>query len=246
MNETIKIIQNHRSIRDFMDKDIDNEIIDEILKAAQSMPSSINGQQTSAIVIRDKEKKAQIAHLAGDQKWIEDAPVFIIFIIDFYKTKLGADKNNLKQIVHESIEGTLVGTFDSGLAMGAAIISAESLGLGIVPIGGIRKSPKELIELLELPSYTYPLAGIAVGYPKDNSHKKPRLPFNTFRHNEKYHTEGIKEAIDKYDETMEVYLKEVGREKEVNWSKNTSEIYQYVYFPKVYPTIKEQGLSNDK
>lgn len=246
MNETIKIIQNHRSIRSFLDKDIDNEIINEILKASQSMPTSINGQQTSAIVIRDKEKKAKIAHLAGDQKWIEDAPVFIVFLLDFYKTKLGADKNNINQVIHESIEGTLVGAFDSGLSMGAAMISAESLGLGIVPIGGIRNNPEELIELLELPKYTYPLAGLAIGYPKDNSHKKPRLPFNTFRHDEKYNTEGLKEAIDEYDETMEKYLKEVGREKEVNWSVNTSNVYKYVYFPKVYPTIKKQGFSNDK
>lgn len=78
MNKKIKIIQNHRSIRSFLNKDIDNEIIDEILKASQSMPSSINGQQTSAVVIKDKETKAKIAHLAGDQKWIDDAPVFIM------------------------------------------------------------------------------------------------------------------------------------------------------------------------
>lgn len=169
MNETIKVIQNHRSIRSFIDKDIDNQIIDEILKASQSMPSSINGQQTSAIVIRDKETKAKIAHFAGDQKWIDDAPVFVIFIMDFYKTKIAAEINGLEQVINESIEGTIVGTFDSGLAMGAAIIAAESLGLGIVPIGGVRKNPKEIIEILELPSNTYPIAGLAIGYPKDNS-----------------------------------------------------------------------------
>ena len=246
MNETIKTIQNHRSIRSFLDKDVDDRIIDEILKAAQSMPTSINGQQTSVIVIKDKDIKAKIAHLAGDQKWIEEAPVFMVFIADFYKTNLGAEKNSNQQIIHESIEGTLVGTFDSGLAMGAAIISAESLGLGIVPIGGIRKEPKQLIDLLELPKYTYPIAGLALGYPRDNSRKKPRLPFATYRHKEKYNTENMKESIDQYDETMEVYLKEIGREQEVNWSNNTSGIYKYVYFPKVYPTIIEQGFKNDK
>jgi FMN reductase [NAD(P)H] len=246
MNETIKLIQNHRSIRSFLEKDIDNEIIDEILRASQAMPTSINGQQTSVIVIRDKETKAQIAHLAGDQKWIEDAPVFLIYVLDFYKTHLAAKKNGLTQVIHESVEGTMVGTFDSGLAMAAAIISAESLGLGIVPIGGVRRNPGALIKLLNLPEYVFPAVGLAVGYPKDNSHKKPRLPFETFKHEEGYHTESLEKAIEQYDTEMEGYLKEIDREQEGNWSKFTSGIYQNVYYPEVYPTMKEQKFSNDK
>jgi FMN reductase [NAD(P)H] len=246
MNETIKLIQDHRSIRSFLDKEVDDAVIDEILKSAQAMPNSINGQQTSVIVIRDKEVKKKIAQLTGNQTWIEEAPVFLLFLIDFYKTKLGAEKNGLTQVIHESVEGTMVGTFDAGLQMGAAIISAESLGLGIVPIGGVRKSPEELIELLKLPEYTFPAVGLALGYPKDHSHKKPRLPLNTFKHEEIYHADGLKESIDQYDKDMEEYLAEIGREKEGNWSKFTSSIYQSVYYPEVYPTIKKQKLSNDK
>lgn len=246
MNETIQTIQNHRSIRSFLDKDIDDTMIDEILKSSQAMPSSINAQQTSIIVIKDKETKAKIAELAGGQPWIEAAPVFLVFVIDFYKTNLAAKKNGLNQIIHESVEGTMAGTFDAGLAMGGAIISAESLGLGIVPIGGIRRNPAEIIKLLGLPEYTYPVVGLAMGYPKDNSHKKPRLPFNTFKHEEKYKVDGLKESIDEYDKNMEVYLKEIGREVEGNWSKNTSNLYQYVYYPEVYPTMKQQKFNNDK
>ncbi|MFA9465178.1 MAG: nitroreductase family protein [Velocimicrobium sp.] len=178
------------------------------------MPNSINGQQSSVIVIKDKE------------------------------TNLAATKNGFQQIIHESIEGTMVGTFDSGLAMGASIIAAESLGIGIVPIGGIRKNPTEMIELLHLPEYTYPVAGLALGYPSDNSRQKPRLPFETYKHIETYKTEGLLKAINEYDKTMEDYLGEVGREKEVNWSNYTSNIYQSIYFPKVYPTLKNQKFLN--
>ena len=246
MNDVVKLIQNHRSIRSFQNKDISEEIIDEILKSSQSMPNSINGQQTSVIIIRNKEIKSQIAHLAGDQKWIEDAPVFLVFVMDFYKTHKAGEKTGNPQVIHESIEGTLAGSFDGGIAMGGAIIAAESLGLGIVPIGGVRKNPAEIIELLELPKYTYPLAGLAIGYPDKNSKKKPRMPFNTFKHNEKYHPEVLDEAIDAYDKEMEIYLKEIGREVEVNWSTATSNVYKIVYYPNVYPTIKKQGFDNDK
>jgi len=246
MNETINIIKDHRSIRNFLDKEVPDFELDEILRAAQAMPNSINAQQSSVIVIKDKETKAKIAQLAGGQKWVEEAPVFLLFVLDFYKTSLAAEKNGLTQIINESVEGTMAGTFDAGLSMGAAIIAAESLGLGIVPIGGVRKNPAEIIELLNLPPYTYPAVGLAIGYPKDKSHKKPRLPISTFRHNEIYRTEGMKEAIDQYDIEMEDYLKEAGREQEGNWSKYTSSIYQNVYYPDVFKTMKNQGFLNDK
>lgn len=247
MNETIKLIQNHRSIRSYLNKDISNEILDQILKSAQSMPNSINGQQTSVIVVRDNAKKSKLASLTGNQKWIEDSSVFLVFVMDFYKTSLAGEKTGNSQIIHESIEGILAGTFDSGIAMGAAIIAAESLGIGIVPIGGIRNNPSEVIDLLELPKYTYPVAGLALGYPADNSKQKPRMPFETFKHEEKYNTDILKESIDNYDKEMESYLKEIGRQGlEVNWSTLTSSIYKSVYYPKVYKTLKDQGFKNDK
>jgi FMN reductase [NAD(P)H] len=105
MNETIKLIQDHRSIRSFLDKEVDDAIIDEILRSAQAMPNSINGQQTSVIVIKDKETKKKIAQFAGNQTWIEEAPVFLLFLIDFYKTNLAAQKNGLTQAIHERNHG---------------------------------------------------------------------------------------------------------------------------------------------
>lgn len=246
MNETMKTIRNHRSIRNFQEKEVADSVLDDILRASQAMPNSINGQQTSVIVVKDKETKKKIAELTGGQVWIDAAPVFLVFVMDFYKTNIAAQKNNLTQVIHESVEGTMVGAADAGLAMGAAIISAESLGLGIVPIGGVRRNPAEIIKLLELPEYTYPVAGLALGYPDGESKQKPRLPFETFKHEEVYHKQGLAEAIDIYDSRMEEYLKGIGREQEGNWSKYTSNIYQHVYYPQVYPTLKEQKFLNDK
>ncbi|TDT72559.1 FMN reductase [NAD(P)H] [Hypnocyclicus thermotrophus] len=246
MNETIKTIKNHRSIREYLNKDIPKEHLDAILEAAQAMPTSINGQQVSVIVVKDKNTKEKIAELAGGQPYIAKAPVFLVFVADFYKTYLAGKKAGEPQVIHESIESTAVGTFDSGLAMGAAIIAAESLGLGIVPIGGIRRNPEEMIKLLELPEYTYPLVGLCIGYAENNSKQKPRLPKETFIHNEKYQKDNLIKYISDYDKTMEMYLKEIGLENEENWSSRTASIYKQVYFPNVYPTMKSQGFKNDK
>jgi FMN reductase [NAD(P)H] len=246
MNETISVINDHRSIRDFEKRDIEESILKEIIIAAQSMPNSINGQQTSIVVIKDQEKRSKIAEYAGGQPWIEKAPVFLLFVADFYKTDVAAKKNNLEQVIHESIEGSIVGSVDVGLNMGAAIIAAESLGLGIVPIGGIRNAPQRMIDLLELPNLTFPIAGLSIGYPKSKPKKKPRLPLDTFRHNETYKPNKIIESIDAYDDLMAEYYKSINREDSENWSKRTGNTYKSVYFPKVHPTMINQGFKNNK
>jgi FMN reductase [NAD(P)H] len=245
MNHTIETIKNHRSIRNYLDKDVPAELLQEILEAARSMPTSINGQQISIIVIKDKTKKEKITELTGGQQWIAQAPVFLVFVADFYKAHLAGEKNGEAEIIHESIEGSLVGAFDGGLAMGAAIIAAESLGLGIVPIGSVRRKPQEIISLLDLPAYTYPLVGLVIGYPADTSAQKPRFPLETLVHTETYQKEKIKAAIDQYDDTMSQYYKDRG-EKTTNWSQQVANTYKQVYFPEVYPTMKNQGFKNDK
>jgi len=245
MNNTIDTIKNHRSIRQYSDKDVPAELIDEIIKSAQAMPNSINGQQTSVIVVRDKKKKEKLAELVGNQEYVAKAPVFLVFVMDFYRTYLAGEKTGFKQVIHEDIEGILAGSVDVGIALGASVVAAESLGLGTVPIGGIRKNPEEVIELLGLPKYTFPLVGLVVGYPADKSHKKPRVPFDSFKHDESYDTKVVEDSINVYDEQMDKYLKDIGRsEQETNWSTLTSRIYQSVYYPKVKDTIAKQGLKS--
>jgi FMN reductase [NAD(P)H] len=245
VNQIIASIKNHRSIRNYLEKDIPEEMLQEILEAAKAMPTSINGQQISIIVIKDKDKKEKIAEWTGGQPWIAQAPVFLVFVADFYKAYIACEKNGEQEIIHESIEGSLVGAFDAGLAMGAAIISAESLGLGIVPIGAVRRKPQEMIDLLGLPKYTYPLVGLVVGYPADASAQKPRFPLKTLVHVEQYQKDEIGPAIDEYDAVMSKYYSERG-DKDTNWSKQVANAYKQVYFPDVYPTMKKQGFKNDK
>jgi FMN reductase [NAD(P)H] len=246
MNQTIEVMKNHRSIRSFLDKEIPNTIIDELVAAAQAAPNSINGQQISLVIVRDREKKRRIAEIAGGQTWIAHAPLFILFVADFYKAKLAASKVGRSLVIPESVEATIAVSIDAGICLQNIVTAAESLDLGIVPIGGIRNDPAAMIELLNLPGYTFPINGLSIGYPKDKSHKKPRMPVAAFRHDEVYDAAKLPGLIDEYDALMQTYLKSVGRENEVNWSTNTMNYYSFVYFPKVYPIMKRQGFQNDK
>ena len=245
MTKTLRTIRNHRSIRNYHERDLEPGQLEAILEAARTMPTSVNGQQVSVVVVRDQEKKQKIAALAGGQPWIAQAPVFLVFMVDFHKTSRALGKNQTTQVIHESAEGTVMGTFDTGLAMGGAIVAAESLGLGIVPIGGIRRDPQAMIDLLGLPRFTYPVAGLVVGHPQDLSATKPRLPPGGFVHEEQYDVGAVDKAIDEYDLTMGDYYRNRG-DKATDWSSQLSNLYKTVYYPKVLPTLVSQGFLLDK
>ncbi|MDK6405848.1 nitroreductase family protein, partial [Escherichia coli] len=63
---------------------------------------------------------------------------------------------------------------DAVLALHAMETAAESLGLDCVILGSILNNIPDLIELLKLPKYTYPVLGIAIGKPDQSPELKPR------------------------------------------------------------------------
>ena len=60
-----------------------------------------------------------------------------------------------------------------------------------------------MIDLLRLPPNTFPVDGVVLGYAAEQSPQKPRMSIESFRHDERYHPEVLKPAIDAYDLTLQ-------------------------------------------
>ncbi len=247
MNEVINVLNNHRSVRDFQQKPVTEDQIEAMMRAAMAAPNWVNGQQVTIIEIQNKETKHQLSVLAGNQKWVKEAPVFFVFCLDFYRAKLAAEKNNRSLEIVHSIEFALVGSTDVGIALSNTIATAESMNLGIVPVGGIRKDPQKVIELLDLPEYVFPVAGLAVGHPEKRPDQKPRLPIRAVHHKEKYNKEQLQRDMDEYDTAHSSYLNERTDGKEsANWSEKTAAFYDTgfeAYEKNVPPALKKQGFT---
>ncbi|NMO94348.1 NADPH-dependent oxidoreductase [Paenibacillus lemnae] len=242
-NEVYNTLMNHRSIRSYTDRPVSDMDLQQIIESVQAAPSSINGQQVTVISVQDPATKAKIAELAGNQVWIAQAPVFLLFCVDYNRARIAADLNGEELVITDAVESLIVGAADVGLAMGNAIAVAESLGLGIVPIGGARRQPLELIELLGLPEYVFPVSGLVVGHPADLSEKKHRLPQAAVWHKEKYHTEDLEELIKHYDEEVSAYMqKRTGGKESRNWSQTISSFYNRIYYPQVRQMLEQQGF----
>jgi FMN reductase [NAD(P)H] len=82
-----------------------------------------------------------------------------------------------------------------------------------------------MIDLLELPRETFPVGGVVLGYVAEEATQKPRLPISSFRHEEKYHPEVLKPAIDAYDLTIQEYWRKIGRTDGLAWSANMAQNY---------------------
>lgn len=227
MNETIQLLRNHRSVRDFdTEKEVSEAQIQMIMEAALAGPNWINGQQVSVIEVREPERKAALAKAAGNQRWIEEAPVFLVFCMDLYRAKLAAEKNGTEFKIVEDLEAIIVGSTDVGIALGSAVIAAESMGLGIVPIGGLRRNPQAFVDLLKLPKYVFPISGLVVGYPRSVPAQKPRLPIKATLLKEQYDTKIQKEIIDQYDQAVSSYMSgRTGGKDTSDWSSKVAQFY---------------------
>ncbi|HEI8866979.1 NADPH-dependent oxidoreductase [Serratia sp. AKBS12] len=246
MNPTLELLTSHRSERSYLDTPIADEVLDSIIAAAHLAPTSVNSQQVSLIVTRNAEQRARIAEMAGGQAWIARAPVFITVVLDMHKTRLGMAISGKQQLAHQSVESLISGSTDVGIALGALMTAARSHGLGIVPIGGIRRDPQAMIDFLQLPELTFPVAGVAIGYVDQPAVQKPRLPLASFRHEERYQREALPDAIKAYNQTLVQHWQQIGRSDGDDWGNNTASYYQHIYFPKVLSAIRQQGFKLDK
>jgi FMN reductase (NADPH) len=117
-----------------------------------------------------------------------------VFCADLYRHQLIGEKENKNVLPSiESTEKFMVALIDAALAAQNAAIAAESLGLGICYIGGIRNNLEGVKSLLKTPERVIPLFGMAIGYPTKVVDQKPRLPLEHIYHEDEYEQE--KEVI---------------------------------------------------
>lgn len=209
MNPVIETILNHRSIRSFEDKPLTREQIEIIVESAQAASTSSYIQAYSIIGVADREKKKKLAGLAGNQTYVEENGHFFVFCADLYRHEYIGKMEGRDVIPSiESTEKFMVALIDASLAAQNASVAAESLGLGICYIGGIRNNLEEVGKLLNIPERVIPLFGLAIGYPKKITDKKPRLPLSHVYHEEKYNFDNYEEELTSYNNVISNYYKE--------------------------------------
>lgn len=244
MNEVLRTLMAHRSIRSYQDKPVPEETLDQIIRAVQAAPNWVNLQLVSIIAIKDSERRKYLSALCGNQKHVAEAPVFLVFCADYYRAHLALrQKGQSLDAVLEDIDPTLVGAHEAGISVATACIAAESLGLGTVVIGDVRKNAFKVINELDLPRYVIPVLGLCIGYPAEDPGLKPRLPKDAIYFEERYNPD-LEELLKQYDETYADYLKVRPFNNRVgSWTDLARDFYsQPFHYKETAEMLARQGL----
>ncbi|MFV8829946.1 oxygen-insensitive NADPH nitroreductase [Alkalihalobacterium sp. APHAB7] len=208
MNKTIETLLNHKSVRKFQERPLTKEQIETIVKSAQAASTSSFIQAYSIIGVKDQQKKEKLAELAGNQEYVAKNGHFFVFCADLHRHELISEMEgkDLSDAL-ESTEKFMVSLIDTALAAQNASIAAESMGLGIVYIGGIRNNLIEVCQLLNVPKKVIPLFGLSVGYPGQSPDVKPRLPLEHIYHEDSYNENNsvLKDQLKDYNELISSY-----------------------------------------
>ena len=235
MKETIKLMKAHTSVRRFKEQEIPQADLEEILTAGQMALSWKNFQSYSVILVRSQEKKDALYELVP-QEAIRQSAAFLLFVGDLNRAEKGASLHT-DSFQPQGVEGLLITSVDAALAGQNTLLAAESLGYGGVIIGLVRYKSEEVAELFNLPDYTYPVFGIALGVPNQQHDVKPRLPLSQVVFEEEYQEQPV-EAIFDYDQVQADYA---GARATSSWSQRLAE-----QFGQAEPSSTRKNLEQKK
>ncbi|CAM5777278.1 FMN reductase (NADPH) [Labrys miyagiensis] len=193
----------HRSVRSYLDQPLAPGLLELIVAAAQSAPTTSNLQAWSVIAVQDKARKARLAGYAANQKHIHDAPLLLLFVADLARLHRISEERGYPGAGLSYIEAFIFGVADASFAAQNTVVAAESLGLGCCFIGAMRNQPQAVADELALPDESMVVFGMTIGYPDPAiaTAVKPRLPQGVVLHHERY-SPPQKADIAVYDERM--------------------------------------------
>ncbi len=190
------------SVRKYKDKEVEEEKVEKLIKAAQRAPTAGNMQPYSFILIDDENKRKELYKLSGEQKWVEEAPLVIFACIDLRRDKRFTEYFGGEWADSRDFGRLLFPIIDVSLATQNMVTAAEMIGLGSVIIGTSTEHPEKVEELLELPELVYPLILVCLGYPDHEPEKTYRWNSDAVVHRDSYE-ETSEEQIEKYGEKIE-------------------------------------------
>ena len=199
LNDVVRLLANHRSIRSYRPDPLPEGALDVIVTAAQSASTSSNIQAYSIVAVQAPERKKLLAEWS-DNPFVAQAPLFLVFCADLHRLETVTQRQGY-EFAERDMDVFIQAVVDTALAAQNAAVAAESLGLGICYIGGIRNELAKVAELLRLPPRTFALFGMTVGYPAKPSRVRHRIPMDVVLHHETYSDDGLEDGLRRYDET---------------------------------------------
>ncbi len=181
----MKNLETRRSIRKYSDRNVTDELLNNLLEQALRTQTMGNLQLYSVVVTRDKEKKQQLAPAHFNQPMVTGAPVVLTFCADFRRTTQWA-RCRKADPGYDNFLSFINAATDALLYAQTFCCLADEVGLGYCYLGTTVYQPMSIIETLQLPQLVMPVATITLGWPDECPAQSDRLPLDAIVHQETY------------------------------------------------------------
>jgi len=250
MNDISSILLDRRSIRKYTQKQVDNELLTDILIKGCRASTTGNMQVYSIIITSDTEKKSELAPCHFNQKMVSEAPVILTFCADFNRFSKWCRLRNAEP-GYDNFLSFFTAAIDALLVAQTICIAAEAEGLGICYLGTTTYMATKIIEVLKLPAGVVPITTVTLGWPAEKPEQVDRLPLKAVVHNEVYSDYSDKEIEDFYkSREMRIDNKQFVRE---NSKETLAQVFTDVRYKKsdnvqfsnlLLQVLKDQGFMN--
>jgi nitroreductase len=183
--ECLEAIRTRRSIRNYLDKPVEQDKLSAVLEAVRISPSWANMQCWRMVVVKDRATHEKISDLSyveeffspkgyksnPAKKALAEAPVVIVLCAD--PAASGVLWNQNYYLV------------DTGIAAQSLMLAAQALGLGTVFVGVYNE--EKIKSLLSIPSSVRVVGLFPMGYPAEGKKDGPaRKPLSDICFSEKW------------------------------------------------------------
>lgn len=163
MNRKLDFIYTRRSVRKYEDREVPEDMIQDLLEAAMAAPSAVAKDPWHFIVLKERATLDKMADVLPSAQMLRQATAAFVVCGDITQANLEHESYMLQ---------------DLSAAVENILLAANSLGLGTCWLG-VHPRPDRMAgirELFQLPDHIIPMSGIAIGWPKD--HPPARTRFN--------------------------------------------------------------------
>jgi nitroreductase len=167
----LELVKKRRSVRNYLDRPVDDKLLEKVLEAGRLAPSACNNQPWVFIVIKDKASRQKLENVYK-REWFLRAPVIIAVCSD-------------RSVSWKSADGRDSAAVDAAIALDHMTLAAAEADLGTCWVCAF--NAEQARKALMLPEKIDPVAFTPLGFPGPEEPKqKTRKRLNDIMFRERY------------------------------------------------------------
>lgn len=165
-----ELIAERHSIRNFLPKNVEKEKLKQIIMAANRAPSAGNLQAYEIFVIKQRDRRNELAQAAFGQWFVAEAPLVLVFCAHPARSAVRYGRRGER----------LYSLQDTTIACSFAMLAVYALGLSTVWTGAFNEAAVR--EIIGAPAVVLPIAMLPIGYGAEGPHQTTRRQIDDLVH----------------------------------------------------------------